>query len=119
MIKDFIQQINLKLNELSDVNVRYKYTSLTDNYILFDIDIFDKSYARVDGQIVIDLRYSNIMELLNVQNKIIKLLDKWHYAKEETSASVYFVILNDLSSITDKQYWNELRFEFQLRWRDR
>jgi len=118
MIKDFIEQINLKLKEIVDIEVRYKDTSLTDNYTIFDIDIFNKSYERVDGQIVTDLRYSNIMELLDIQDKVIKALDNWHYAGDKTSASVYFVILNDLSSVTDKQYWSELRFEFQLRWRD-
>lgn len=114
MIKDFIRQINLKLADLEET-IRYKSTSLTDNYTIFNIDIFNKSYARVDGQIVVDLRYSDTMKLLEVQDNIISLLDKWHYAGEETSASVYFVILNDLSSITDKQSWHELRFEFQLR----
>lgn len=117
MIADFIKQIQTRLSTI-DADIYFKKTSKADNYIVFDVDVFNKSYARVDGQIVVDLRYSDIMQLLSVQDSVIAVLDRWHYAGVETSASVYFSILNDLSSITDEQHYNELRFEFQLRWEE-
>lgn len=117
MIKDFVREINLRLNTLNE-DVYFRKTSKASDYTLFKLEIFNKSYERVDGQVVIDLRYGDTMKLLGLQDEVIKLMDKWHYANQDTSASVYFVTANDLSNITDKQDWFELRFEFQLRWRD-
>lgn len=117
MVSDFIKQVATRLNTI-DADIYFKKTTKADNYVVFDVDVFNKSYARVDGQLVIDVRYSDIMQLLSVQDAIIGVLDGWHYSGLETSASVYFSILNDLSSITDEQHYNELRFEYQLRWEE-
>ncbi len=115
MIKDFVKQIQTKLNTTS-ADAYFKKTSQIDNYVLFNVEIFDKSWARVDGHIVMDIRYSDIMQLLTVTDEMIASLDNWTYSNTETSAQVDFTILNDLSSIPDEQYYNELRFEFILRW---
>jgi hypothetical protein len=116
MVKEFIKAITTQL-KTTGRSVYYKTTSATTDYVLFDVEIFDKSFARADGQIVVDVRYSDIMDLLTVQDEVIAALDNYSYSDENTSANIDFVILNDLSSITDEQYFNELRFEFKLRWR--
>lgn len=115
MIRDFITQINLKLGELIDIESRYKTTSLTDNYIVFDVDVFDSTDGKVVGQIVMDVKYADIMKLLEVQDNAKDLLDRWTYISDKTFASVYFSIINDLSKKMNKQYWHELRFDFTLR----
>lgn len=114
MIEDLILNVTQRL-ETVEINSFYKSTSLTDNYIVFEMEVFDKSYQRVDGQIVVDLRYENVMDLLAMQERVINALDKWKYISEKTSCNVFGYIINDLSSIATNNFYHEIRFEFQLR----
>lgn len=117
MIKDFVKQITAQL-ETTGADVYFKDTSKDNDYILFNVEIYDKSYARSTGQIKVDVRYADVMSLLDMQDAVILALDNWHYANDTTAAQMDFVILNDLSSVPNKQHFSELRFEFILRWEE-
>jgi len=112
-MKDFIKQLQAKLNELS-ADTFYKTTSKTTDYITFEIEVYDKSYDRYTGQVIIEVRYVDIMDVLNYQDQVITLLDDWNYATSDSAADLSLVIINDLSNIDEKQYVQELRFEFNL-----
>jgi len=112
MIKDFIKEIQSRLEGIGDVF--YKTTSKTSDFISWDFEIYDKSYGKYIGQIVIDVKYDDIMDILNTQQLIINALQNYTYCSETSSASVYGLILNDMSDMSTKKYYSELRFEFDL-----
>ena len=112
MIKDFIAQLQLQLASIGDIY--YKQTSKTTDYIVWNFEIYTKSYDRYEGQIIVDIVFDNIMTLLDKQELVKSKLENFIYCTETSSASVYGLILNDLSSIETDKHHHEMRFEFKL-----
>lgn len=112
MIKDFIKEVQARLTGIGDVF--YKTTSQVSDFILWDFEIYDKDYDKYVGQIVVDVKYDDINDILTKQQLIIDALQDYTYCTEVSSASIYGLILNDMSDMATKKYYSELRFEFSL-----
>lgn len=115
--KDLKLQIRTELNdalqaEYPDYTVYLGTTSETDNFITIDLDIYDQAYGRMTGQAVCNLAFSNLTELLDIEDLVINTLNNWTYANSNSGASLTFVIRNDLSNYAEIKHDVELAFEF-------
>ncbi len=110
-MKDFIREIKSQLDTLN-ADVYYKKTSKTENYIIYELEVYNKSFDRFEGQLIVEIRYKDIMDILDYQEQVIDLLDDYSYSTELSSATLNLAIINDISSIDDTNYVQELRFEF-------
>lgn len=137
MIDDLIKQVNSKLsNDLNPVwnneatewqNMYTTWNGFTLNYlttndpnksndyVIFNIEIFDKSYARYDGQVIINIRAKHEMAMIVMQEVIINSLDNYTYANEKSSANFNFTILNDISKLDKNIFEKQIIFEFMAR----
>lgn len=115
--KDVKLQVRQKLltglqAEYPSYNVYLGTTSDTDNYVVVDLEVFNQGYGRIEGQITCNLRFSDYMELIDIEDLVINSLNDYTYANANSGADFNFTILNDLSNYADIVYDKEIIFEF-------